>query len=529
MDEPAAKGGRLAKKDLRLQFSGFLIFATKLISVATGLIFQLIIARSTTKTEYDIWFNTYDTVLWFTLLAGVVPFWTMRFVVREKEGAVKTGILSNLAISIVATLVYLPLVSFITSGLGVGSEYVPLYFLMAIQIIELHALTILEACLQARIPKKIGYGLLIQQIFKVILGYFLIMSFQQPFSSHMKLQSDYVSNLGGYLLAMKPYQPLLWAVIATLVAFVVQIAYYFTLVKDDMKFKVQWDYVKEWLKGSVANIISVAGNQLATTIFFLLFMYGGEGARGRFGAATQIANIITYSSFLAFALYPKLLAEKKNEDVTMSLKTVLMFAIPMTAGAVVLSSSYISILREEFADASLILIVLAIDAFVAVISGVFSTVVFGMETVDENEKITFRRLAKSRLFIAFILPYFHAMITIPTTFYVLTTYALNQPLQAALYVSIINFVARFVMFLVLLSIVHKMTKINIPWRSTAKYVLAAGTMSIFLLLVPHTTRLSITLVTTALGGIIYLAILLAIDKEVRALPKTILQEIRKGE
>jgi Flp pilus assembly protein protease CpaA len=60
-------------------------------------------------------------------------------------------------------------------------------------------------------------------------------------------------------------------------------------------------------------------------------------------------------------------------------------------------------------------------------------------------------------------------------------------------------------------------------------VLAAGTMSIFLLLVPHTTRLSITLVTTALGGIIYLAILLAIDKEVRALPKTILQEIRKGE
>ncbi|MEM3551197.1 MAG: hypothetical protein QXV01_08940 [Candidatus Bathyarchaeia archaeon] len=42
----------------------------------------------------------------------------------------------------------------------------------------------------------------------------------------------------------------------------------------------------------------------------MLFTYGGETARSNYGAAYQIANIITYSSFLAFALYPKLLAEK---------------------------------------------------------------------------------------------------------------------------------------------------------------------------------------------------------------------------
>jgi hypothetical protein len=42
----------------------------------------------------------------------------------------------------------------------------------------------------------------------------------------------------------------------------------------------------------------------------MLFAYGGEAARGNYGAAAEIANVITSSSFLAFALYPKLLAEK---------------------------------------------------------------------------------------------------------------------------------------------------------------------------------------------------------------------------
>jgi hypothetical protein len=44
----------------------------------------------------------------------------------------------------------------------------------------------------------------------------------------------------------------------------------------------------------------------------MLFTYGGETARSNYGAAAQIANIITYSSFLAFALYPKPLAEKSS-------------------------------------------------------------------------------------------------------------------------------------------------------------------------------------------------------------------------
>jgi peptidoglycan biosynthesis protein MviN/MurJ (putative lipid II flippase) len=84
-----------------------------------------------------------------------------------------------------------------------------------------------------------------------------------------------------------------------------------------------------------------------------------------------------------------------------------------------------------------------------------------------------------------------------------------------------------------------MIKIDIPWRSIAKYVLASAVTGAVLFLLPHSTGMPLavsttekvisvgqTLVLTAIGGGIYLAILMAIDKEARTLPKAILQEIR---
>ncbi|MEM3640455.1 MAG: hypothetical protein QXH37_00805 [Candidatus Bathyarchaeia archaeon] len=492
----------MQKKEIRLEYTGFVIFASKLLSVATGLIFQFMIARSTTKLQYDLWFNINDILAYFTLLTGVLPFWVMRFVARGKEGAAKTGLLANLTVSIVATVIYLSLIPLVTSALGITEKYDPqfllLYFVAALQIMELYTIGLLEACLQARMPQTVGYGLLIQQFCKVIFGYVLIIQFGQP---------------------------LLGAIVGVIAAVALQITYYLKLLVQELRQQVRWEYVKEWLKGSLVNIYNVVGNQIAALIFIMLFIYGGEGARGRYGAAAQIANVITYSSFLAFALYPKLLAERKSKDITTSLKMVLMFALPLTAGAMAIPDSYITLLRLEYPDAAPVLVVLALDSLILTLSGLFSSVLYGVETVDESAKISFKKLAKSRLFFAFSLPYIHSAITIPSSFFLLTTYVQNQPTPAALAVSVINSLAHFLMFLVLYVIVRKMIKIEIPWLNIARYLFAAAIMGTILYVLPHPTRISTTLVMTALGGIIYLAALMAIDKEARALPKAVWQEI----
>jgi hypothetical protein len=294
-----------------------------------------------------------------------------------------------------------------------------------------------------------------------------------------------------------------------------------------MKERIQWGYVKEWLKGSLANIYTVVGNQIASFVFILLFSLGGEGSRGIYGAAAIVVGVITHSSFLSFALYPKLLSEQKSEDVTVGLKTVLMFAIPMTAIAVALSNSYIVLLRpelSEFAGAGLVLAILAVDALVGVLSGIYGSVLFGVESVDK-EKLTFKSMVKSKIFIAFSLPYVHFAVTIPTTYYVLTTYALGQPLEAALYVSIINSAMRFAMFLVQVAIVRGMMKVTFPWRSVAKYAFASVVTGTLLFLLPSSTSIPVTLVFTAVGALVYLALLMLIDKETRSLPKEVLKEV----
>ncbi|MEM3549874.1 MAG: polysaccharide biosynthesis C-terminal domain-containing protein [Candidatus Bathyarchaeia archaeon] len=488
----------LTSNEIRVQYSGFVIFAAKILSVGTGLIFQLMIARAITPIEYGLWFNINDVLGYFTVLAGTIPFWAMRFVARGREGAAVTGAVANLTISVISTIIYIPLIPVITSALGVGQSYLPLYMLISVQIIELYILNAFESCLRAIRPQTLGYGLLMVETSKVVLGYALIIALKQ--------------SLRG-------------AIISLTVALAVQTLYYFWLLSKELSQKVKWSYVKEWIKGSLANLYNAVGNQIAAFIFLMLFTFGGEAARGNYGAAAQIANIITYSSFLAFALYPKLLAEKSSRDITVSLKTVLMFAVPMTAGALALPDSYLTILKSVYRDAWPILVVLALDALVATVSTLFSFVLYGLEDIDEKAKIPLRQLVKSRLFIAFSLPYFHSAITIPTAYYVLTNHAAGQPLLSALSVAIINSAARFIMFIILYIMVRRMVNIEIPWKNIAKYLFASVFMASILYMLPHPTRLLLTLALTAVGGILYLTVLVAVDEEARALVKSIWNEI----
>jgi O-antigen/teichoic acid export membrane protein len=506
------KGALVLKQEIRLQYSGFVIFAAKMLSVATGLFFQFLVAWTTTEEQYGIWFNINDIIAYFTILVGVAPFWVMRFVARGKEGSTKTGFVANLIVSVISTIAYLAFVPFFLPMLGISVNFLPVYFIASLQIVELYAITLFEGCLQATMPQTIGYGLLVQQVGKVALGYVLIVQMGQP---------------------------LVGALVATVVAIGIQLFYYSRLLAERFKQKIRWGYVKQWLKGSLANIYNVVGNQVSAYAFIMLYEMGGAGSRGRYGAAATITNVISYSSFLAFALYPKLLAERKKEDITTSLKMVLMFAIPMTVIAVVMADSYITILRQDYPDASIVLVVLALDTLILVTNNIFSAVLFGMESLDQDEKISFRALVRSKLFIAFSLPYIRSAVILPLTYFVLTTYALNQPLQAALYVSVINFLGHIIAISIMYVLASKSTKMDMPWKSISKYVLASLVMGALLFLLPHSAFVSATATTmeiafhivqvlalTGLGAAVYLIILMTIDKEARTLPKSMLQEIR---
>jgi hypothetical protein len=140
----------MVKKEIRLKYSGLVVFASKLLSVATGLVFTLMIARNITTEEYGIFGNISDILGYFTLLAGVLPFWTARFVARDHAGSAKTGLISNMLISVISASIYLTLLPIILPALRISSAYTIVYAIISIEILELYTLSVLQAILHAK-------------------------------------------------------------------------------------------------------------------------------------------------------------------------------------------------------------------------------------------------------------------------------------------------------------------------------------------------------------------------------------------
>ena len=177
----------MARKTIRLQYSGYVIFAAKLFSVATGLAFQFMLGRAIAadSPEYAIWGNLSTILPYFTMLAGIVPFWVMRYVAREKEGSTKTGLSINLLFSSIAIATYLVIIPLIMplllseAGVSNPATYLPFYLIASIQIVELYMIGLFEPCLQARTPQSVGYGLIVQQVFRLIMGYVIIVGLKR--------------------------------------------------------------------------------------------------------------------------------------------------------------------------------------------------------------------------------------------------------------------------------------------------------------------------------------------------------------
>jgi O-antigen/teichoic acid export membrane protein len=489
----------LSRDEIRVQYSGFIIFAAQILSVVTGIIFTLLLTRNMTKPQYGIWSNIFDFAGYFTLLSGLFPFWATRFVAREKEGAIKTGLFANLIVALVSVIIYLPLISLVTSAFQVGEGYIFLYLIASLQIINVYMISILESCLRAVKPQTIGYGLLIEEVCKVSLAYILIVGFHQLF---------------------------LGAMLSLIIAASIEALYYVRLLAKDLRQRIRWNYLREWLKGSAANFYNAVGNQLVAFVLLLLFIFGGQAARGEYQAAATFANVVGYASFLAFALYPKLLAKNSLEDVALSLKTVLMFAIPMAAIIITMSESLLTILNVFYAAASPILILLTLDTVVLLISQFYSSLLLGIERLDEEAKISFGQLVRSKMFKAFTLPYIQAAIALPTAYYVLTQLATSNSVQAVLYVTTINICVHMTAFFGLYAIMRKSVRIAVPWRSIGKYLFASAVSAAVLYILPHPTTILATLGKVTGGVAFYAALLLMIDGEARKLVALIWHEIK---
>ncbi len=487
-------------KQIRLQYSGFIIFTTQILSLITGLIFTLLLTRNMSKDQFGIWTNIFDYTGYFMLFSGLLPFWATRFAARGKVGTVKTSVLAQLLIGVTAVIIYFPVITLVSRAIGTEA-YLLIYFIAGLYVLTFFMITIFESVLQSVRPQALGYGLMIEEIVKVTVALVLILGFRQLF---------------------------LGAILALTVSCVVQILYYWYLLSDELKGKVHWGYLKEWLKGSTVIAYSAVGGQLVAFVFILLFVYGGADTRAYYQAAFTFTTIVGYSSSLATALYPKLLANScSDEQVGLSFRTVLMLAIPFATITMVMSTAFLTILNISYSVAWPVLIALTIDTMVGLVSTFYSSCVMGKEGFDAEGKISIRKLFRSKIFTVFTIPYIQAAFALPLVYFVLTRLPVHGSVQAVLYVVAIIIGVHISAFIGLYFYMHHSVRMPVAWKSISKYILASLFMGgVMLFLFPPTTTLLATIAKAIAGFAIYVVLLLAIDAQARQLIRLIREEIK---
>ncbi len=433
----------LSRNQIRVQYSGFIIFASQFLSIATGLFFTLLLTRNMTADEYGIWTNIFDYTSYFALFSGVLPFWATRFMARGKEGTVKTSTFAQLSIATISTAIYFPAIILITSAIGT-QFYLIIYIIAGLFVFNYYLITIFEALLRSFRPQVIGYGLLIQEVVKVAVAFLLIVGLRQLF---------------------------LGAILGLVISGFVQVLYYIALLWRQLKEKTNWSYLKEWLKGSTAIAYSTIGGQLVSFVLVLLFLYGGSNTRAYYQAAFTFTAVIGYSASLAFALYPRLLAKDcPEEQVGVSFRSVLMFAIPLSAITIVMSTSFLTILNADFAVAWPVVIALTVDTFVLLIAQFYNSCLMGAEAFDVEGKISIRQLVRSKIFKVFTIPYIQAAIALPIAYYVLTAMPIAGSVQAVVYVTLITIAVHVSTFIGLYWFMRGSARLPVDWRRITKYV-----------------------------------------------------------
>lgn len=472
---------------IRLRYPGFLLFTFRLISVGTGLLFTLMITRSITLEEYGIYNNLSDILSYFTLASQIIPFWVTRFIARGHSGSSKTGLIMNTLIALSSTAIYLITISKILDSLQVSEKFLPLYATGAFLIIERYLQAIFEAILYPRHPELIGFGLLVSELSKVAAGFILIIGLKMG---------------------------LMGALTSIIASLLTQILFYFKETLGDVYGKIDWKYVKEWFKASLLNIYEIICSRILALPSIFLFIFSGEAARAYYGASSAIASIVGYSSSLSFALYPRLLLKINPQDISLSIKMVSLFAIPMCMGAIALSEHLLSILNPLYAVAKPILILMAISAFIASFSSIFDTVIRGTEKMDVEAKILFRDLVRSKIFLSITFSYIQAAALVPLT-YIMLSPGMLDPLASALWLTLLTLMSGLPVAIAKYFLAQKCLKFVFPWISVSKHLAASFIMALILYLTPASARLSAILLEVAAGASIYFLILLLIDEDAR--------------
>lgn len=422
------------------------------ITILTGFIGLTLMTRLLSPFEYGEWNFINGLFIYSLSMIPIVSYWLKREIARDSESA-RTGIFFSGILSIVGASIYL-LVSFVFDT-ATDSNFETLIF-ASILIPMLFIFEIFRAISIGRKPEFATYANVMVSSFLMIFIIFFVYFFQ--------------FGIFGVIFA---------SFFAYLITIIILTIYF----RDILKHEIQTLFVKKWIKLSWVPLYPVAISIIhrSDVIIFTLFTATVVGL-AYWTVALSLTILIQHSSRISQAAYPKLLQNKDSSFLKNNITHLLFFAIPATALTITFAREGLFALNPIYESIYYVVILLSLQIFFRIISGVFENFIIGNETVDLNNNVKTKDYLKSKLFLVPTIrlgrnSIFLIIFTIGLYFQTLNEFELIDLLY---FWASLGLIIQIPYTIILFGLVKKYLSIKFDFSAIVKYVLTSLFVFIFI-------------------------------------------------
>ena len=340
-----------------------------LLTVITGLVFTIILTRTLDPVEFGTW--GVITVLFLGVLniEPIISYWATREVARGLESA-KTAIFSSGIFSSMAVIIYLIIVHFVHSGTDTDFESI---FLAAFLIPIIFLNRVLSGINLGWKPQAVSYGILVMGVTQIPMALIFV----------------YFFDMG-----------VMGIIISVAIANISSIIVLAISAREIIKKEFQIKFLKKWFRLSWLPFYpGIAGMVHAYDVVIFALLVGSVEGIGFWTAAVLLPNLISNSGLISTAVYAKLLQKGKMDNLQRNVTQIFFFAFPLSAIVIVFAEPGLFILNPIYQIAFPVVIIMTFQVVLNTLSTVFQSMLKGVETVDVDEKASFKQYIKSKLFL----------------------------------------------------------------------------------------------------------------------------------
>jgi O-antigen/teichoic acid export membrane protein len=485
-------------ENIRIGYSGFITFISRILSLFSGLIFIILVTHHLSQYDFGLWQLILSIITYSVLPNVIVDYWAIRDLARGERNAT-TAVLFSLLLSAGGMAMYL-IISLLSSSKVGGGEFS--LFMIALAQVPLSYLSItLQTISQAARPQSVGIAFVIFEVVKVVIAAFAFFQF-------------------GITLNV--------AITAVLFALVAQCTVLIIMQPRRLysrSFNKQ--IVKKWLKVAwLPAFITFAGYLATFDSLIVTMVTGSTLVLANFRAANVIAGLVAYAGAFTFALYPKLIGGgavlHESRYVT---KLIMLFSIPMATGVFILAVPLLSVFGNNYSNAYMLVWLGIPFMVIGSIHQVFESILMAREKVDVA-KSSFKNYRKSRLFTIPEIALFGNITGLSILSIVSYWLTLNHasPITIAVAWSILGLPISFIGLIIKWKMMQKSNAtFEFPWKNIAIYAGASIAMALVLIAsgahdFSHNSTIDLVVKILAYGALaiaIYTPIVFALDKEFR--------------